>query len=75
MLELMARGGRKIREVLNLSPKDMDEQKLAIRDVKSGKEEEVVFIPMRLARGVACPQIRSGASFNASRKQENVPEV
>jgi integrase/recombinase XerD len=49
ILELMARGGMRIGEVLNLTPKDIDEQKLTIRDPKSGKEEEVVFIPRRLA--------------------------
>ncbi len=49
MLELMARGGMRIGEVLNLTPKDIDEQKLTITDPKSGKEIEVVFIPRRLA--------------------------
>jgi integrase/recombinase XerD len=49
MLELMARGGMRIGEVLKLTPKDIDEQRLTIRDPKSGKEEEVVFIPRRLA--------------------------
>jgi integrase/recombinase XerD len=49
MLELMARGGMRIGEVLNLTPNDIDEQRLTIRDPKSGKEEEVVFIPRRLA--------------------------
>ena len=49
MLELMARGGMRIGEVLKLAPKDIDEQKLTLRDPKSGKEEEVVFIPRRLA--------------------------
>ena len=49
MLELMARGGMRIGEVLNLTPKDIDEQKLTITDPKSGKEIEVVFIPRKLA--------------------------
>jgi integrase len=49
MLELMARGGMRIGEVLNLTPRDINEQKLTIRDPKSGKDEEVVFIPGRLA--------------------------
>ena len=31
ILELMARGGMRIGEVLNLTPKDIDEQKLTIR--------------------------------------------
>jgi len=49
MLELLARGGMRIEEVLNLTPRDINEQKLTIRDPKSGKDEEVVFIPGRLA--------------------------
>jgi integrase/recombinase XerD len=44
MLELMARG-----EVLNLNAADVDDQKLTIRNPKSGKTSEVVFIPKKLA--------------------------
>jgi integrase len=49
MLELMARGGMRISEVLNLTPKDVEDRKLIIRDPKSGKEMEVVFIPQKVA--------------------------
>ena len=49
MLELMARGGMRIGEVLNLTPRDVDGRKLIIRDPKSGKELEVVFIPQKVA--------------------------
>lgn len=45
MLELMARGGMGIGEVLTLTPKDIEDRKVIIRDPKSGKEKEVVFIP------------------------------
>jgi integrase/recombinase XerD len=36
-------------EVLNLSIADVDDQKLTIRNPKSGKTSEVVFIPKKLA--------------------------
>ena len=38
LLELMARGGMRIGEVLKLTPDDINERKLTIRDPKSGKE-------------------------------------
>jgi len=43
ILELMARGGMRIGEVLKLIPIDIEDRKLIIRDPKSGKETEVVF--------------------------------
>jgi integrase/recombinase XerD len=49
MLELMARGGMRVGEVLKLTPLDVDDQKLTIRNPKSGKSTEVVFIPKKLA--------------------------
>ncbi len=49
MLELMARGGMRIGEVLNLIPRDVDGRKLIISDPKSGRELEVVFIPQKVA--------------------------
>jgi len=49
MLELMARGGMRVGEVLNLNAADVDDQKLTIRNPKSGKSSEVVFIPKKLA--------------------------
>jgi len=49
MLELMARGGMRIGEVLKLRPKDIQESKLVIRDPRSGKEYEYVFIPKKAA--------------------------
>lgn len=48
MLELMARGGMRIGEVLKITPSDMDDRKLIIREPKSGKGTEVVFIPQKV---------------------------
>jgi len=41
MLELMAKSGLRIGEVLKLTPNDIDDRKLIIRDAKSGIEDEV----------------------------------
>lgn len=49
MLELMARGGMRIGEVLKLTPNDINDRKLIIGDPKSGKESEVVFVPQKVA--------------------------
>ena len=49
MLELMAQGGMRVGEVLKLTAMDVDDQKLTIRNPKSGKSLEVVFIPKKLA--------------------------
>ena len=49
ILELMARGGMRISEVLNLTVSDVEDRKLIIRDAKSGKAVEQVFIPQKIA--------------------------
>jgi integrase/recombinase XerD len=49
MLELMARGGMRIGEVLKLTLKDIQDRKLTLREPKSGKEYEMVFIPRKVA--------------------------
>ena len=49
MLELMARGGLRVGEVLKLTPADIVERKVIIRDPKSGREDEVAFIPQKVA--------------------------
>ena len=49
MLELMARGGMRIGEVLKLNPRDIEDRKVIIRNPKSSKEKEVVFIPQKMA--------------------------
>ena len=45
MLELMARGGMRIGEVLKLRLKDLQDRKLILKEPKSGREHELVFIP------------------------------
>ena len=49
ILELMARGGMRIGEVLKLKPLDINNRKLTLRSPKSGKEHECIFIPQKLA--------------------------
>ncbi|MBN1104015.1 MAG: site-specific integrase [Deltaproteobacteria bacterium] len=49
MLELMARGGMRIGEVLKLTPSDLTDRRLTLRDPKSGREQEFIFIPQKLA--------------------------
>ena len=49
ILELMARGGMRISEVLKLTPSDVSERRLTLRDPKSGRDQEFVFIPQKLA--------------------------
>ena len=43
ILELMARGGMRIGEVLKLTPDDIQDRKLLLKDTKSGKELGVDF--------------------------------
>jgi integrase/recombinase XerD len=49
ILELMARGGMRIGEVLKLRLCDLQDRKLVLREPKSGKEYEFVFIPQKVA--------------------------
>ena len=49
MLELMARGGLRIGEVLNLRPKNCQGCKLILSDTKGGREVEVAFIPQKIS--------------------------
>jgi integrase len=49
MLELMARGGMRVGEVLKITPRDVEDRKIIIKDPKSGKGMEVVFIPKKVA--------------------------
>ncbi len=48
ILELMARGCMRVGEVLKLTPTDIEDRKVVIRDPKSGKETEVVFLPKKV---------------------------
>ena len=49
ILELMDRGGMRISEVLKLTPADINARRLTLRDPKSGRDQEFVFIPQKLA--------------------------
>ncbi len=48
MIELMARGGMRIGEVLNLTPCDIQESFLTIQNPKSGRPEETVYVPRKI---------------------------
>lgn len=50
LLELQARAGMRIGEVLKLTPQNVEDRKLIIEHPKSGRESEVVFIPRRVAK-------------------------
>jgi len=49
IMERMARGGMRVGEVLKLTVNDIQNRKLVIRDPKSGKEREYIFIPQKVA--------------------------
>jgi integrase/recombinase XerD len=49
ILELMARAGMRIGEVLKLTIEDIDGQRLRLREPKSGREAEIVYLPKKLA--------------------------
>lgn len=50
MLELLARAGMRISEVLNFTPGDIDEHKLILKRPKSGIRGEVIYIPSKIQR-------------------------
>ena len=52
ILELMARGGMRVGEVLKLTPKNVNDQKVILQAPKSGNDQEVVFIPRRVAEAM-----------------------
>jgi len=64
ILELMARGGMRVGEVLKLTPENVNEQRLILRQPKSGNEAELVFIPRkvsdRLSTYIEQKSIKSG---------------
>ena len=49
IFELMARGGMRIGEVIEPRSINIQDRKLIIKDPKGGKEEEVLFIPPKVA--------------------------
>ena len=76
MLELMARGGMRVGEVLKIRPMDIQDRKITLAGPKSGKESEVVFIPQKVADRLKEYVKESGArpeqrlfpiSYNAAR--------
>ena len=49
ILELQAKCGARIGEVLKIRVKDIDGRRIIIRDPKSGKHNEVIFMPEQIA--------------------------
>jgi len=49
MLELMAKGGMRIGEVLKVRPLDVRDRKITLPDPKSGRDSEIVYIPQKIA--------------------------
>ena len=52
MLELMARSCMRVGEVLKLTPKDIEDRKIIIRNPNSGKESEAVFLPLKVSERI-----------------------
>jgi integrase len=48
-MELQARAGMRIGEVLRLTPNDIEGVKVTIRNPKSGREQETVFLTRRIS--------------------------
>jgi integrase/recombinase XerD len=67
ILELMARGGMRIGEVLKLRLNDIQDRKLILREPKSGKEYEIVFIPQKVA-----DRLRDYATKNCKTPQDRI---
>jgi len=81
ILELMARGGMRISEVLQLIPSDIEDRKLTLRSPKSGKDHEIVFIPQKVAdrlreyitsRGIGSDRRIFPISYTAGRRVVNM---
>ncbi|HEX9262581.1 MAG TPA: site-specific integrase [Candidatus Bathyarchaeia archaeon] len=53
ILELLARCGLRIGEVLKLRAADVSDRKLMIHEPKSGKESEIAFMPEQIAKRLA----------------------
>jgi len=52
IVELQARCGLRIGELLKIKVSDVSDRKLILRGPKSGKESEVAFMPEQIARRV-----------------------
>jgi len=49
LLELQARGGMRIGEVLKVTPGDIEGTRITLWNPKSGYEQEAIFIPKRVS--------------------------
>ncbi len=67
ILELMARGGMRIGEVLKLTQNDIHDRKLILKEPKSGKEFEFVFIPQKVA-----DRLKTYANEKCANPQSNI---
>lgn len=45
----MARAGMRVNEVLKITPGDLDDRKILLKNPKSGKATETVFIPQKVS--------------------------
>jgi len=52
ILELMARAGMRINEVLNIKSQNIEGRKIKLLNPKSGKESETVYIPQKLSNRI-----------------------
>jgi len=48
-MELMAKGGMRIGEVLKIRSDDVKDRKITLPDPKGGRESEIVYIPQKIA--------------------------
>ena len=80
MLELMAKAGMRIGEVLKIRPIDVKDRKITLSDPKSGRESELVFTPQKLAdrlreyiqdKGIEPDQRIFPITYNAARVMVN----
>jgi integrase len=80
MLELMAKSGMRIGEVLKIRPIDVKDRKITLPDPKSGRESEIVFIPQKIAdrlrvyiqdKGIEPEQRIFPITYNAARLMVN----
>jgi integrase len=69
ILELTARGGMRVGEVLKLTPRDVHDRKLTLRDPKSGKERE----PCEPLNNSEVP--RKGPRHKSLNREEHEPDL
>jgi integrase len=83
-MELMARGGMRIGEVLKLMSSDIEGGRILIHTPKSGRQSEVAFIPHKVAhrlaeyirqRGIKPNERIFAISYPAARMVVRLPEM